>query len=110
VENVRAYWEWAVDHQEEVEIGEALDSLWLFYDMGSGYQEGLNVFLAGGDHAARQSLDSGEPFAAGESAGLPGALVSALDRFQEAELLLRESRRILSDYDVPGNLAFVCTG
>jgi len=105
-ENVRACWEWAVGHQEEAAISEALDSLWLFYDMGSGYQEGLNVFAQAATMLRSRASNPASRLLLGKVLAYQGALVSALDRFKEAGALLRESRSILSDYAPSSNLAF----
>jgi tetratricopeptide (TPR) repeat protein len=42
--NIRTAWNWAVSHHKTQEIEAALDSLWFFYDQGSRYHEGEQVF------------------------------------------------------------------
>jgi predicted ATPase len=44
IENVRVAWHWAVEHRREPEIAEAVDGLYLFYEIRGLYQEGLDAF------------------------------------------------------------------
>ncbi|MBN1993321.1 MAG: tetratricopeptide repeat protein [Anaerolineae bacterium] len=44
IENVRAAWNWAIAHGCLTEIGQALESLFHFYDMRSWFREGEEAF------------------------------------------------------------------
>ncbi|MEP7291529.1 MAG: LuxR C-terminal-related transcriptional regulator, partial [Chloroflexota bacterium] len=106
LENVRAYWEWAVSHQKEAEISPALESLWLFYDMGSRYQEGEQAFARLVAVLRTHAANPATRLLLGKVLVRQGALTCALDRFEEAGTLLREGQSILRDYDAPADLAF----
>jgi serine/threonine protein kinase/predicted ATPase/DNA-binding SARP family transcriptional activator len=51
-ENVRAAWEWALQHKDEAAIDRALESLHLFSDMRHRQQDGAALFLLARDHLA----------------------------------------------------------
>ncbi len=44
LENVRAAWNWAIIHGQVTEMGQALESLFHFYDMRSWFREGEEAF------------------------------------------------------------------
>jgi predicted ATPase len=51
-ENMRAAWEWAVQHKDVAAMDRALESLHLFSDMRQRYQDGATLFLQARDQLA----------------------------------------------------------
>jgi predicted ATPase/DNA-binding SARP family transcriptional activator len=54
VENVRAAWEWAVEHAEVEWLGQAMEGLGLFYDWRARYADGEAAFRAAAVELARR--------------------------------------------------------
>jgi predicted ATPase len=44
IENVRAAWQWAVAHRKVDALGQSLESLYRYYDIGGWFQEGASAF------------------------------------------------------------------
>ena len=49
IDNVRQAWRWAAQTRDAAGIGQALDSLFQFYDMRSWFQEGAEMFALAAD-------------------------------------------------------------
>ncbi len=55
IDNVRAAWQWAIDHRQWDVVDQGLESLFFFYDLRSRFQEGAEVFNATAEGLARSS-------------------------------------------------------
>lgn len=96
IENVRAAWQWAVEHEQVKTIGQALEGLYLTYDLRSWFQEGEAMF----GQAAAALASAGNP---GHPPGGPQALTRGkvmarqgwfayrLGHYEAARRLLRQS-------------------
>lgn len=87
IENVRAAWQHAVDRGERPKIEQALESLHLFYQMRSWFQEGQKAFAG-----AVKALG---PDRAGEEAGLSGKLLARQGVFCYHLGLQTQARKLL---------------
>lgn len=104
LENARTAWSWAVTQQDHAAIDAALASWWFFYDSGSRFQEGEQIFAAAvGAVRNRQPVDC---TLLGKLLARHGGLCFSLDRFAHASELLEESVTILRAADAPSDLAF----
>lgn len=96
IENVRAGWRWAVDHRNENEIDESLESLFTFYEVRSWFQEGEAMLGKAAEALGEVNAAPGER---GEKTGIilgrilarRGWLCQRLAHFEEAEDLLQKS-------------------
>ena len=63
IDNVRAAWQWAVEHKREEEIAGAAHALWFFYDTRGWYTEGEQAFRAPAEALGMNgSEEKKEPF------------------------------------------------
>jgi predicted ATPase len=96
IENVRAGWRWAVDHRNEDEIDESLESLFTFYEVRSWFQEGEAMLGKAAEALGEVSVAPGErgektDIILGRILARKGWLCQRLARFEEAEELLQIS-------------------
>jgi predicted ATPase/DNA-binding CsgD family transcriptional regulator len=104
LDNIRAGWHWAISHQREAEIRASLRSLWLFYDNGSRFHEGEQLFAK-----AVNSLSIAGPAYERIRAQVmvrQAALLFSLDCLDDALSLLGVSVAALQPEDTPEDVAF----
>ncbi len=106
LENIRAFWSWAVTHSYDRAIEITLDGLWFFYDMGSRYQEGERLFDAAVQSLRRRAPEPESQQLMGKLLARQGALSRSLNRFEPARELLQESESLLKSFPAPYDLAF----
>lgn len=111
IDNVRAAWWWAVEHEKRKAIEESLESLSLFYQVCGWLQEGKDALekaakaLRKGRSAVKKPEDQDE-IALGLVLAHQGQFCFRLSRFEEAKQLLQESYSIFQRFDTKQNLAF----
>jgi predicted ATPase/DNA-binding SARP family transcriptional activator/uncharacterized protein HemY len=105
--NVRAAWRWAADHGKVVQIGQSLESLYLYYDARSWVQEGEEAF-----RVAAEALVEGHQIEAVEGELVFGQLLARQGRFayrlgqySKARQLVQESLEILDELEAQGQPA-----
>ena len=101
IENVRAAWNWGVRHQHYIQIEQALQSLFHFYDMRSWFQEGEDVFAT-----AAATIPSDVPLIQGKVMARQGWFTFHLGRQIEAKALLEKSIEALRPLSQPSALIF----
>jgi serine/threonine protein kinase/tetratricopeptide (TPR) repeat protein len=106
IENIRAAWDWAVSHTRIDEIAQAMDGLYLFYDMNSRLQENEVTF-----RQVTEALDNGDPDPAARRLLARvltkyGAIRQFQSRFEEARALLLRSVPMLEQAGVDADRAF----
>jgi predicted ATPase/DNA-binding CsgD family transcriptional regulator len=106
LENIRACWDWAVSHQKEAEIEMALESLWLFYDTGSRFQEGEQAFARAASALRANATNPTTCLLLGKVLARQGALCFSLAILDTARSLLQECLAILPPGDAPETVAF----
>jgi predicted ATPase/DNA-binding SARP family transcriptional activator len=89
-ENMRAAWEWALEHGDEAAVAGALESLHLFCDMRSRHQEGAALFLLARDRLAPSP---------GEAPGLTWGRILTRGAFLRLMLAATNSADIAPDLD-----------
>jgi serine/threonine protein kinase/predicted ATPase/DNA-binding SARP family transcriptional activator len=89
-ENVRAAWEWALQHGDEAAVAGALESLHLFCDMRSRQQEGAALFLLARDRLAPSP---------GEAPGLTWGRILTRGAFLRLMLAATDSADIVPDLE-----------
>ncbi len=90
LENVRASWRWAVEPWRAEELEKALESLYLFYDLQSRFQEGAEVF----QEAIAAAPAGKKSLLLGQLLGRTGYFYYHLGRYEEGKALLSESLAI----------------
>lgn len=111
IENVRAAWRWAVERVREHELGQALESLYRFYEIQSWFQEGAEVFgqavagLGGLDRVEKEPPDESD-LVLGRVLAHQGGLYQRLSRYAEAEELLQKSLALFRRLDARAEMAF----
>lgn len=79
IENIRVAWRWGVAHRKESELWQALEGLFLFYDIRSWFQEGADTF----GEAVKQikEIRPGTALLSGHHAALVGKLLTRQAHF-----------------------------
>ncbi len=105
--NIRAAWEWAVEHKDLVKIGEMLESLWLFYEMKGRSAEGEETFgMAAAELRSAERKTGSEGATLGQVLARQGWFRFRLSLFSTARELLQESIAILRPLDLKKEMAF----
>jgi predicted ATPase/DNA-binding SARP family transcriptional activator/Flp pilus assembly protein TadD len=105
IENVRAGWQWGIEHGKQETVGKALTSLCLFYAMRGRFQEGEEML-----EKAVERLKRAKP---GEDSALLGRILAwrgsfcrDLAHLEKAGELLRESIAIFRRLGLRREMAF----
>ncbi len=111
IENVRAGWQWAVEHGKKEEIGKFLASLCLFYDVRSWFREGEEVLAKaleelGGVDRVMDGPGKGGSAILGGILARQGRFCQKLSRFGKARELLRQSLSIFRRLGVRKEMAY----
>lgn len=114
IENVREAWDWALRRGRRADIGRAQESLFIFYEIWSWFQEGEEAF-----GRAVQILDQGAPLDAegerpsslilAQALACQGGLCHHLGEYKRARALLQRSLDILRKLDARAEMAFPLT-
>ena len=107
LENIRAGWKLAVEHEMIEVIGQYVSSLYYFFDMRSRADEGVDIFgLAA--RLLRQGRPAGDRLLLlGKVLARQGSLAQRLGHYGEAKQLLESSLEILREVDKQEEIAFV---
>lgn len=104
LENIRVFWQLAIQRHAFSEIDAAADTLWLYYDTRSRYQEGERVFSQAltlvEQHGQHRKLQS--KLMAG-----CGAFCTSLSRYERGKALLEASLVLLDRIDAPQDRALI---
>ncbi len=108
IENIRAYWHWAVSQQKITEIKKGLESLWYFYAMYGWFQEGAETF--GGAVVEAQALDDPQRdrqdnILNGQILAKQGWYYLRQGHYDRARALLQQSITIFEQLDDEENIA-----
>lgn len=109
IQNVRAAWNWAVEHQLDSEIAKGLDSLWFFYDTRGWYREGEQAFAKAIAMFDRADLTAEQSLTLGRLLARRGVLCNSLNMCNEPRELLQESLGIFQSLDARHDMAFAYT-
>ncbi len=104
LENIRMAWDGAVNHRKAGEIEAALDSLWFYYDQGSRYHEGVQLFASAVNRLQTSSSDQGDLWA--KVLARYGALCRMTLLRERSKVLLEESVILLRRTGATHDLAF----
>ncbi len=101
IENIRLAWQWAAAARDSASLDMAAESLFLFYEMRSNFQEGVAMFqMAAQALKTADSLISGQEqmthdnqrlSARAKTLARQGRFCHRLGRYEEAQTLLQES-------------------
>ncbi|MFZ6028593.1 MAG: AfsR/SARP family transcriptional regulator [Chloroflexota bacterium] len=102
--NVRVAWDWAVQTRLVEVLGQALESMFLFYDLRCRFQEGEVAFdkIAQGFGAAQVP---GEGLVLGRALACQGWFAFRLGSRPQAESLLQRALPLLRQLGTPGDVA-----
>lgn len=111
IENVRAAWQWAIAHKKVKEIGQSLESLYLFYERQGWLQEGEEAFgkaveMLAGIKGVSDSLSEEQGIILGQALARQGRVCVYRSRFSKARKLLQESLAILRRFGARSEMAF----
>ena len=109
IDNVRAGWQWAIQHDRAADVQRLMSGLTMFYEIRNFFQEGAQVF----EQAARavtaandlERATRGELF--GQLSARQAKFLALLGEFQPARQLLERSLALLQNSGTRTNLAFV---
>lgn len=108
IDNVRAGWRWAVQHDRAAEIDRFMPGLTMFYEIRSFFQEGVQVFEQAVQASA--SVNDTAPSVSrkriGQLRARQAKFLALLGEFKSARQLLELSTTALRDYGTPRDLAF----
>jgi predicted ATPase len=93
IENVRAAWQWAIQHKEVQTIGKCLVALFYFYDIRGWVQEGVEAFREAVDQLWKikaETPDKVEPLIFAQALVRCGRLYHLLGQYDPAQDLIRE--------------------
>ncbi|MCI0396916.1 MAG: tetratricopeptide repeat protein [Chloroflexi bacterium] len=93
IENVRAAWNWATSQAREVAIGQALDSLYYFYELRSWFHEGVRALSRASRSLARYT--GGLTDLMGRVFARQAWFLLRLSQYESAAGLLQDSLLIL---------------
>lgn len=97
IENVREGWRWAVEQGKQKAIEKSLESLFLFYEMRSWFQEGEETFEKAAERLAEAAAGKGETeknILLGKVLARQGRFCERISRYEKARALLQESLAI----------------
>ena len=109
IENIRAGWNWAVEHRRVDALDRVLDCLYDYYQIRSRYQEGEEAFGVAAARLQPEEHADGGPSTAVLLAKLrarQAAFLSFLGRTTPARALLQESLRVARAHNRREELAF----
>ncbi len=107
LENIRAGWQQAIDHQLIDVMARYLESLYYYFDMRSRANEGVTLFSQAVE-LLRQVEPKGENLLLlGQALARQGSLTQRLGHYREAAQLLESSLIILQAVDKREEIAFV---
>jgi DNA-binding SARP family transcriptional activator/predicted ATPase len=106
--NLRAAWEWAVDHLQSDALADALEGFFLFHYMSSRFWEGERAFASLSEKLAGREDDgvAGEKTLLGRALACQGWFCFQLGNPALAGAFLQRSVAILREADAPLSLAF----
>lgn len=104
LENIRTAWAWAAHHRLFETLDGTLQSLWFFYDRGSRFQEGEQVFARAVGELEAVAEEC--PALLGKVLSRQAAMLFSLDRYSEAAVLLERSIALLRPFGQTEALAF----
>jgi tetratricopeptide (TPR) repeat protein len=101
IDNVRAAWHWAVVHSKVAQIGQALESLYLYYDERSRVQEGEGAFrmVAESLRERREAATALELMTLSRLLARQGRFTYRLGQYNKARELVQESLEILNELE-----------
>ena len=111
IENVRAAWQWAIASKKMKEIGQALESLYLFYERRGWLQEGEEAFEQAAEMLREiDSTPDSPPQAQGTILGQvlvrQGRFCAYRSHFDKAKRVLQESLVIFRSLGAQSEMAF----
>jgi DNA-binding CsgD family transcriptional regulator/tetratricopeptide (TPR) repeat protein len=106
IDNIRAAWQWGVEHKDAVEIGKGCHALWFFYDTHSWYQEGEQSFRAAAEALGLNDEHEEKSIVLGEILASYGALCFSLNMGEDARKFLEQSLSILRPHAAPLEIGF----
>ncbi len=108
IDNVRAGWRWAVQHDRASEIDRFMPGLTMFYEIRSFFQEGVQVFEQAAQASAAVNAISPNMShkRIGQLRARQAKFLALLGEFKPARQLLELSTTALRDYGAPRDLAF----
>lgn len=104
LDNIRAAWLRAVETLDALSLHRGLRALWMFFDSGSRFREGEQMFAAA--VAAVRAALPGHEALLGRLLARQGALAFSLDHYPRAEAILHESLALLERHDLAEDIAF----
>ncbi|MEM7344640.1 MAG: tetratricopeptide repeat protein [Chloroflexota bacterium] len=99
IENIRTAWNWLVDQERISDLGQALESLFLFYEMRSLFQEGEQLFGKAVQLLRRCTLDKSTSIVLGQLLARQGWFSFLLDKHHQAQTLMQEGLALLQRHD-----------
>ena len=106
IDNIRAAWQWAVEHGRDAEIGNACHVLWFFYDTRSWYQEALYSFEGAIAALGTDRLETPGDLVVGRLMAYYGAILYSLHMPKKAQDMLEKSLTILKGIDAQSDIGF----
>ncbi len=108
--NIRKAWQWAVEQGRWEEIGRAVESLYLFYEMRSMFHEGRQTFRRAVEMVRRPGREKEQPEAVlGRLLARYGWCCERLSCYQEAQEAFAESLEIARRQNDREELVFIQT-
>jgi predicted ATPase/uncharacterized protein HemY len=108
IDNVRAGWRWAVQHDQAAEIDRFMPGLTMFYEIRSFFQEGAQVFEQAAQAIVNVStiVPNVQHKLFGQLRARQAKFLALLGEFKTARQLLELNLTTLRDYGTPRDLAF----
>ena len=106
VENIKAAWMWAADHEALDVLHQALLSLIIFFVFRDRYAEALRLLAATAQAIGRRPETEETTLIKGLIYAGEGGILSSLNRYTEAEQVLLKALEILEPRGDSGGLAF----
>jgi predicted ATPase/DNA-binding CsgD family transcriptional regulator len=106
IDNIRAAWQWGIEHKREAELDKACRALWFFYDTRSWYREGEQAFRAAAEALSINDVDEEKTVVLGKILTCYGSFCFSLNKIEDARNLLEESLSILRRHHALTDVGF----
>nr|MBA3531493.1 tetratricopeptide repeat protein [Ardenticatenales bacterium] len=107
IENIRAAWQWAVDQGIVQALEEALDSLYLYYETRSLFEEGKELFSRAAERLGEAALSAEQRLLLGKLRAREGVFSRPLGLYAASQAALEESLSLLRALEAWSEVAFV---